>query len=66
MLLTNSFGETPPMLAVAVACWPLALVTSASVPSLPSPAILQDFDTIQKMGATANAGPDRELLRLMK
>ena len=38
----------------------------ASVPSLPSPAILQDFDTIQKLGATANAGPDRELLLLMK
>jgi anti-sigma factor RsiW len=38
----------------------------SGVRSLPSPQILQDFDTIQKMGATANAGPDRELLLLMK
>jgi hypothetical protein len=34
----------------------------SGVHSLPSPEILQDFDTIQKMGATA--GPDRELLAL--
>ncbi len=36
----------------------------ASVPSLPSPEILQDFDTIRKMGATP--GPDPELIALMK
>lgn len=34
------------------------------VRSLPSPEILQDFDTIQKMGAAA--GPDQELIALMK
>jgi anti-sigma factor RsiW len=35
-----------------------------SVRSLPSPEILQDFDTIQKMGSTP--GPDPELIALMK
>jgi hypothetical protein len=38
----------------------------SSVPSLPNPQILQDFDTIQKMGAASTTGPDRELLALMK
>ena len=36
----------------------------AGVPSLPSPEILQNFDTIRKMGATP--GPDPELIALMK
>ena len=36
----------------------------AGVPSLPSPEILQDFDTIRKMGGTP--GPDPELLALLK
>ena len=35
----------------------------SAMPSLPGP-ILQDFDTIQKMGAST--GPDQELLKLMK
>lgn len=37
----------------------------SSVPSLPSPQILQDFDSIQKMGS-ASTGPDQDLLALMK
>lgn len=36
----------------------------AGAPSLPSPEILQDFDTIRRMGATP--GPDPELIALMK
>lgn len=36
----------------------------AGAPSLPSPEILQDFDTIRRMGATP--GPDSELIALMK
>lgn len=36
----------------------------AGVPSLPSPEILQDFDTIRQMGTTP--GPDPELIALMK
>jgi hypothetical protein len=36
----------------------------SGVPSLPSPDILQDFDTIQKMGT--EAGPDQELIALMQ
>lgn len=36
----------------------------ASVSSLPSPEILQDFDTIRQLGSTP--GPDPELLALMK
>ena len=36
----------------------------AGVPSLPSPEILQDFDTIRQMGATP--GPDPELIALLK
>lgn len=36
----------------------------ADVPSLPTPEILQDFDTIRKMGATP--GPDPELIALLK
>lgn len=35
----------------------------SAMPSLPGP-ILQDFDTIQKMGAST--GPDQELIALMK
>jgi anti-sigma factor RsiW len=35
-----------------------------SVASLPSPEILQDFDTIRQMGTTP--GPDPELIALMK
>jgi anti-sigma factor RsiW len=35
------------------------------VATLPSPQVLQDFDTIQKMGSVT-AGPDGELLALMK
>jgi len=34
------------------------------VPSLPSPEILQDFDTIRQM--PASTGPDQELIALMK
>jgi anti-sigma factor RsiW len=36
----------------------------AGVPTLPSPEILQDFDTIRKMSSTP--GPDPELIALMK
>ena len=36
----------------------------AGVPSLPSPEILQDFDTIRQMSTTP--GPDPELIALMK
>jgi hypothetical protein len=36
----------------------------AGVPSLPSPEILQDFDTIRQMSSTP--GPDPELIALMK
>jgi hypothetical protein len=36
----------------------------AGVPSLPSPEILQDFDTIRQMPSTP--GPDPELIALMK
>jgi anti-sigma factor RsiW len=36
----------------------------AGVPSLPSPEILQDFDTIRQM--PASTGPDQELIALMK
>ncbi len=36
----------------------------AGVRSLPSPEVLQDFDTIRKMGATP--GPDAELIALLK
>lgn len=36
----------------------------AGVSSLPSPEILQDFDTIQQMGTTP--GPDPEIIALMK
>ena len=36
----------------------------AGVSSLPSPEILQDFDTIQQMSTTP--GPDQELIALMK
>ena len=36
----------------------------SGVPSLPSPEILQNFDTIQKMGASTR--PDAELIALMK
>ena len=36
----------------------------AGVPSLPSPEILQDFETIRRMGATP--GPDPELIALLK
>lgn len=38
----------------------------AAVSSLPSPEILQDFDTIRQMPATTTAGPDPELIALMK
>ena len=38
----------------------------ADVSSLPSPEILQDFDTIRQMPATTTAGPDPELIALMK
>jgi hypothetical protein len=36
----------------------------AGVSSLPSPEILQDFDTIRRMSSTP--GPDPELIALMK
>jgi len=36
----------------------------AGIPSLPSPEILQDFDTIRQMSTTP--GPDPELIALMK
>jgi len=36
----------------------------SGVSSLPSPEILQDFDTIRKLGATP--GPDQDLIALMK
>lgn len=36
----------------------------AGVPSLPSPEILQNFDTIRQMGTTP--GPDPELIALLK
>jgi len=38
----------------------------SGVSSLPSPEILQDFDTIRQMPATTTAGPDPELIALMK